>query len=629
MANKTAPVGAAAAIGALGVVFGDIGTSGLYTYQTVVTTPDGRIDRTMVLGTTSMIIWAMTLVVTVLYVRLLMRTDNAGEGGLLALFGLLRLRGAGRRTTAVCAVLAMIGAAMFLGDSVITPAVSVLSAVEGIETFDTDLAGAVVPIAMVILAGLFLLQRFGTERIGRLFGPIMLVWFAIIGVIGLISVVQSPEVLLALSPHWIVLLVAEQPWVAFVALGGVVLAITGAEALYADMGHFGRKPIVIAWLCAVFPALVVNYLGQSAEVLRTPETIANPFWDLVPRWASIPVVVIATVATIIASQAVISGSFSVVHQASRLGLMPRLRVTHTSDENSRQIYLPSVNLLLAVAVLALVLTFRSSDRLTDAYGLAVTMTIVITTTIYLVLQHHTDPWRWQSFVAGFILLVMLCFLASNFLKIPTGGWLPLTLGAVLASQMAIWSWGIRRTRRQLQREANTADYSIDTEIGQHPSASRVPGTAVYLARSADIAPLALRSMLDFTQVLHEYVLILHTRVSDLAVVPADQRIVVSDHGAGVFQITCEIGYSERITMPELIRSAQQRCPTMAGADVERAIYFLSDVTPQYHSPDQTRPVLTTWRQRLYIGLERLAPERVDVLGLPADRTVSVGRDVVL
>ncbi|GAA2003295.1 KUP/HAK/KT family potassium transporter [Nakamurella flavida] len=622
-AGRAAPVGGAAAIGALGIVFGDIGTSGLYTYQQVVTTPDSRLDKVMVLGTVSMLIWSLFLVVTVLYVRLLMRTDNAGEGGLLALFGLLRLSGGGPRITQVCAVLAMIGAATFLGDSVITPAVSVLSAVEGIETFDTDLAGVVVPIAVVILTGLFLLQRFGTERIGGLFGPVMVVWFSIILVVGLLSLVRSPEVLAALSPHWIALLVAEQPWVAFVALGGVVLAITGAEALYADMGHFGRRPIALAWLAVVFPALVCNYLGQGAEVLRNPDAVNDPFWGLIPHWATIPTVVIATLATVIASQAVISGSFSVVHQAGRLGLLPRLRVTHTSDENSRQIYLPAVNLLLAAGVLTLVLTFRSSEALTDAYGLAVTMTIVITTTIYLVLRHVTRQWSWEFAVGAFIWVIMLFFLASNALKIPTGGWLPLSIGFVVASLMGIWSWGTHRLRRRLQDDAGTADYSIDTEIAQHIGAARVPGTAVYLGRAADIAPLAMRSMLDFTHALHEHVLIVHSTVADLAVVPAQERIRVVDHGSGVYEIAFHIGYYERFSVPELVRLACDEAPELARVDVAAAIYFLSDVTPHYRA----RTVVATWRQRVFIGLDRLAPERIDSLGLPNGRTVVVGRDV--
>ncbi len=620
---QAAPIGGAATIGALGVVFGDIGTSGLYTYQQVVNTPDSRLDEVMVLGTVSMLIWSLTLVVTVLYVRLLMRTDNAGEGGLLALFGLLRIRGGSPRTSAVCAVLAMIGAATFLGDSVITPAVSVLSAVEGIENYDPGMAGAVVPIAVAILAGLFLLQRFGTERIGGLFGPVMLVWFTIILLIGVVSLAQSPRVLSALSPHWIVLLVAQQPWVAFVALGGVVLAITGAEALYADMGHFGRRPIALAWLAIVFPALVCNYLGQGAEILRSTDALQDPFWDLVPRWATIPTVVIATMATVIASQAVISGSFSVVHQAGRLGLLPRLRIQHTSDENPRQIYLPAVNLLLAVAVLTLVLTFRSSEALTDAYGLAVTLTIVITTTIYLVLRHLTSGWSWEFAVGAFVLVVMLFFLASNALKIPTGGWLPLSIGLVLATVMGVWSWGTRRVRRRLQNDAGTADFGIDTEIDQHVGAARVPGTAVYLARAASVAPLALRSMLDFTHVLHEHVVVLHTVVSDLAAVPAEDRLELVDHGRGVVEVTCHVGYDERFSTPELVRLARDRSDLLAGVDVDGAIYFLSEVTP--HRRPQS--VLATWRQRVYIGLDRVAPDRIDALGLPTGRTVVVGRDV--
>lgn len=625
MANKTAPAGAAAMVGALGVVFGDIGTSPLYTYQTVVNTPDSQLDRDMIMGTTSMIIWALILVVTVLYTRLLMRADNAGEGGLLALFGLLRLRSRNAKVVGICAALAMIGAATFLGDAVITPAVSVLSAVEGLESADTGLQAAVVPIAVVILAGLFVLQRFGTDRIGRLFGPIMIVWFLIAAFLGLTSLVRTPEVLWALSPHWIVALVVHQPWVAFVALGGVVLAITGAEALYADMGHFGRRPIVLAWLAVVFPALVINYLGQGAEVLRTPDDAANPFWTLVPDWATIPMVVLACLATIIASQAVISGSFSVVHQAGRLGLLPHLQVKHTSTHNSRQIYLPAVNMMVAIAVLTLVVTFRSSAALTDAYGLAVTITIVITATIYLVLRQTEKRWSPSFFVAGAILLVMLFFLAANLLKIPTGGWLPLSIGAVLGTVMGIWTWGNRRMRATLQQDVSTADHSIDATLTDLRKGHRTPGTAVYLTQTADVAPIGLRAMVDFSQTLNRVVLILRVSVSDQAVLPPTDRTTVVEHGQGVFEIECRVGYYERFTVPELIAAVRDAHPELADTDPANTHFVLSHVSPRHRAS----ALVLSWRQRIFSALHRLGPERADVLGLPTDRTISVGRDVYL
>lgn len=626
MANRTAaPAGAAAVIGALGVVFGDIGTSPLYTYQTVVNTPDSTLDRDLIMGTTSMIIWALLLVVTVLYTRLLMRADNAGEGGLLALFGLLRLRSRNAKVVGVCAALAMIGAATFLGDAVITPAVSVLSAVEGLESADTGLESAVVPIAVVILAGLFVLQRFGTERIGRLFGPIMILWFLIAAFLGLTSLVRTPEMLLALSPHWIVFLVIHQPWVAFVALGGVVLAITGAEALYADMGHFGRRPIVLAWIAVVLPALVINYLGQGAEVLRTPDDAANPFWTLVPDWATIPMVVLACLATIIASQAVISGSFSVVHQAGRLGLLPHLQVKHTSTHNSRQVFLPAVNMMVAVAVLTLVVTFRSSAALTDAYGLAVTITIVITTVIYLVLRQTQQRWSPGFFLAAGILLVMLFFLAANLLKIPTGGWLPLSIGAVLGTIMAVWTWGNRRMRAALQKDTSTAEHSIEATLAELRGNPRPPGTAVYLTQTAGVAPLGLRSMIDFSQTLHEVVLILRVSVSDQAVLPPTDRTTVTRHGPGVFEIECRVGYYERFTVPELITAVRDAHPELADTDVTRTHFVLSHVSPRHRAS----ALALSWRQRLFSALHRLGPERADVLGLPTDRTISVGRDVYL
>ena len=379
-------------VGALGVVFGDIGTSPLYAAAAVVATARGAgvgIDRTFVFGMTSTILWSLTLVVSILYVRLFLRADNEGEGGLLALLGLLRRRIGRGRAAAAFTVLGMLGAAMFLGDSVITPAISVLSAVEGLEVVEPALSRLVVPLALAILAGLFLGERFGTGAIGRLFGPVMVAWFAVIAACGVRGVVETPEILESVSPHWVVLFFLDHPGAAFLSLGAVVLAVTGAEALYADLGHFGRRAIARAWACVVFPALALSYLGQAGHMLEAPDATTNPFYSLVPDPVKVPVVVLATLATVIASQSVISGAFSVIHQGGLLGVLPPLRTVHTSAANSRQIYLPAVNALLAVMVLFIVLTFRSSTALASAYGIAVTLTISITTVVYL-------AYRWTA-----------------------------------------------------------------------------------------------------------------------------------------------------------------------------------------------------------------------------------------
>ena len=404
-------------LAALGVVFGDIGTSPLYALSTTISLAGGT-DRVVVYGVTSMVIWSITLVVTVLYVSILLRYDNDGEGGLLSLLALLRRSRPSVRLGSVATVLAIVGAAMFLGDSIITPAISVLSAVEGLETIEPGLASVVVPITVAVLALLFLAQRFGTARIGGVFGPVMLLWFVVAAVFGFISLVHTPAALVALSPHWIVLLVIAHPWSGFLALGGVVLAVTGAEALFADMGHFGRRSITAAWLAVVAPSLIITYLGQASAVLRDPSAADNAFFASVPGWATVPMVVLATAATVIASQAVVSGAFSVVQQAARLDLLPRFRVIHTSARERGQIYLPGLNVFLAVAVIALVLIFGSSAALASAYGIAVTLTISMTITLLLVLLYlRRQLRRPRGLTVAAMLVIMTMFFLANLAKV--------------------------------------------------------------------------------------------------------------------------------------------------------------------------------------------------------------------
>jgi KUP system potassium uptake protein len=434
------------ALGALGVVFGDIGTSPLYAVQTVFSIDDGAVKPTVadVYGVVSLIFWSITVVVSVKYVSFILRADNDGEGGIMALAALVRtVSGATPRRAAFALALGVLGASLFYGDSLITPAISVLSAVEGLEVAQPELADAVLPIGVVILALLFAVQRFGTHQVGRLFGPIMVIWFVVLAVLGVPHIIRHPGVLLGLSPTFAASFVADHPFTAFISMGAVVLVITGAEALYADMGHFGRRPIRVSWFAMVFPALIINYLGQAALILDNPTVVANPFYLLAPSWARWPLVVLATMATIIASQAVISGAFSVSRQAVRLGYLPHLTVRHTSTIESGQIYVPAVNWLLFAGVLVLMLVFGSSSKLATAYGLAVTGTLILTTTLFL--MYAAIAWRWATWklvLAGVVFGgIELTYLGANLVKIVEGGWLPLLVAAVIVTIMTTWQRG--------------------------------------------------------------------------------------------------------------------------------------------------------------------------------------------
>jgi KUP system potassium uptake protein len=618
-------------LAAMGVVFGDIGTSPIYAASTtfgVGTTGSAGPSREFVLGATSTLIWSLFLVVTVLYVRLLMRADNRGEGGLLALFGLLRRSSMRARTIGVFTVVAMFGAAMFLGDSVITPAISVLSAVEGLEIVQPDLADYVVPISFVILLGVFAIQRFGSHFIGTMYGPVMVLWFAALAVTGVISLTLEPTVLQALSPTWVFEFFALQPKLAFLALGAVVLAVTGAEALYSDLGHFGRRAISRAWLFVVFPSLVLNYLGQASLALREPSKAGTSFFGLVPSWAVVPMVILATLATIIASQAVISGTFSVVHQAWRLGVFPPLTVVHTSEKSEGQIYVPAMNILLGVATLAVVVGFRSSASLASAYGIAVTTTISITTIIYL-------AWSWMTkrkvtrsmVVAAGILVVVLAFLSGNLPKIASGGWLPLTIGAVVFIVMAT-SWiGLRRIAAGRRRNEMHLDDLDDLISGAGSNLSRVPGDAVFITRNPEIVPIALRTMVSQNHSLQRRAILLSYRTVD---VPSTQgsphRITVTALGDGVVQVVAKVGFRESPHMSELMTEASRvdgGCLDDFAAS--RAVFFISTPVPRYNRGSR----MFRWAQILFLAMDRLAPDPLDVIALPRDRTIVIGREVPL
>ncbi|MDO9379974.1 MAG: KUP/HAK/KT family potassium transporter [Nocardioidaceae bacterium] len=625
--------GVVAVVGAVGIVFGDIGTSVLYAMGTVLRegTSRGRpLDPEIVYGMTSTVIWSMLLIVTVLYVRLLLRADNDGEGGLLALLGLLRGHVRTGRAAAVLALLGMVGAAMFLGDSVITPAISVLSAAEGLELAYPSLARAVVPLALVVLAGLFVLQRFGTSRIGRLFGPVMMLWFAAIAVLGVGAIVREPSVLQALSPHWIVLYVRDEPLVAFLSLGAVVLAVTGAEALYADLGHLGRQAITRGWLFVVFPALVLSYLGQAAAVVRDPSAAGNPFFALVPSWGRLPMVALATLATIIASQAVISGAFTVVHQATRLGFLPPLRTLHTSRSNVGQIYLPAVNWMLAVVVLVLVVVFGSSASLASAYGVAVTTTITVTTSMYLTLTWQRERRVTGSLVvAGAILLVVLVFLAANVPKVESGGWLPLGLGVVIVVVMSTWRAGQGRIDVARHHHETSVRAILDEVADESSATHRTPGSAVFFTRHPGLAPMAMCTSVQQNHVLHQQVVLLSWSTADTPAAPADRRVVVDllgDAGDGVVQVTAVFGYRERPDVIGVLERARELADgELDDLDPSEAVFFVSLPVVQF----STASDMARWRQRLFLAVTRMVPDPVELLRLPRDRTVVVGRELTL
>jgi KUP system potassium uptake protein len=619
------------ALGALGVVFGDIGTSPLYAVQTVFAIDDNAVSPSPadVYGVVSLIFWSVTLVVTVKYVSLVLRADNDGEGGIMALAALVQivLARTSARWAGVALGLGVLGASLFYGDSLITPAISVLSAVEGLEVAEPGLAEMVLPIGAAILTVLFVVQRFGTHRVGRLFGPVMVVWFVALAVLGIPHIVARPGVLRGLSPTYVVSFVADHPYIAFIAMGAVVLAITGAEALYADMGHFGRRPIRIAWFAVAFPALIINYLGQAALILDDPTTISNPFYLLAPGWARFPLVVLATCATVIASQAVISGAFSVSRQAVRLGYLPPLTVRHTSSRESGQIYLPAVNWLLFVGVLVLVAAFRSSARLATAYGLAVTGTLLLTTTLFL--TYAATAWHWSRWklvlVAVLVGGVELTYLGANLTKIASGGWLPLLIAALVVVVMTTWQRGRRIiTARRIELEGPLPDFVAGLRAEQ---LIRVPGTAVFPHPTKETAPLALRANVEFNHVLHERCVIVSVQSENVPHVPAAQRLTVDalgDADDGVVHLAVRLGFHDDQDIPEVLCLARGLTREL-DCDVETASYYLSRITIERGR----FPGMSTPRKRLFIWLSRNAANPAGYFHLPVDRTIVMGSRIEL
>ena len=618
---------AALTLGALGIVFGDIGTSPLYAMkETFSGAHELAPAQASVYGVISLIFWAITIIVSIKYVLLIMRADNGGEGGIMALIALVQdvgLRSA--RSKYLLVALGVCGAALFFGDAMITPAISVLSAVEGLELIEPSLKDFVIPITVAILATLFFIQRFGTGVVGRLFGPVMGAWFATLAVLGLIKVIGEPSILRALSPHYGVVFFFDNGGAAFLALASVVLAVTGAEALYADMGHFGRNPIKRAWFYLVLPALVLNYMGQGVLLLQEPDAVESPLYRLVPGELLVPMVLLATAAAVIASQAVISGAFSVTRQAVQLGFLPMLTIKHTSRREAGQIYVPAINWGLFFTIVALVVGFGSSSALASAYGIAVTGTLAIDTILFFVvvrLLWKKPLWIVLIGLAGF-LFVDLAFFAANLTKVVSGGWFPLVIAGLVFGVLITWRRGrdvVGASRRE--QEGPLLDFVLDLQSAD-PAPVRVPGTAVFLNADATRTPLALRYNVEHNRVLHEHVVVVSVETAGVPYVPEEERIEVDDlliPDDGIALVKLRYGFEDEPDVPAALRQAEAHG---LHVDVENASYFLSRITI---APTRSRG-MARWRKRLFTAMSRNAAGRVQYFCLPDDRVVAFGSQI--
>ena len=616
----------ALALAALGVVFGDIGTSPLYALQAAFSPHDHlRVTEANVVGILSLFFWSLIVVVTVKYVLFVMRADNRGEGGVMALMALAGRRAGGRERSVVL-LLGLIGVALFYGDGVITPAISVLSAIEGTQVASPSVHQFVLPLTLIVLTLLFAFQHKGTGRIGSAFGPIMLVWFLTIAVLGAHGIARNPAALRAVDPLNAISYVDRQPWVAFVSLGAIVLCITGVEALYADMGHFGRIPIATAWLVVALPSLTLCYFGQGALMLHDPRSAANPFFHLTGPSLTIPLVVLATVATVIASQAVISGAFSLSQQAVQLGYLPRLTIRHTSEEMRGQIYLPAVNWLLYVAIVGVVLGFGSSASLAAAYGIAVTGTMATTSVLAYIVTRRL--WGWPTWlgllVVAPLLAIDLTFFASNLLKVHHGGWFPLLLGGALFVLMRTWNWGRETvTDKRIAEEGPLREFLA--RLDQHtPALVTVPGTAVYLSSSTATTPLALRINAEHNRIRHEQIVIFRSEILDVPHVGDEDRCAIDgldDPSDRIVLVTARFGYRDRPDVPAALQLAANQTPELRNLD--DATYFLSRIT--IHPTAQGG--ITMWRKRLFSALARTASSPTEYFQLPADRVVAIGTQI--
>ncbi|GAA1376259.1 potassium transporter Kup [Streptomyces beijiangensis] len=620
------------ALGALGVVFGDIGTSPLYALQTVFTADSHRVgtEPVEVYGVISLVFWAITVIVSVKYVTFILRADNDGEGGIMALTALLRnCRLKTRRGKAVLVALGIFGASLFYGDGIITPAISVLSAVEGVKVAAPGLGHLVVPITLTVLTGLFLIQRYGTGLVGKLFGPVMALWFTVLAAAGINGISKDPAILKALSPTYGAAFIASHGAIAFVAMGSVVLAVTGAEALYADMGHFGRPPITRAWFFVVFPALTLNYLGQGAIIMRTPSAVENPFFLTVPGWARIPMVLLATVATIIASQSVISGAFSVTRQAVQLGFLPRMTIRHTSEREVGQVYSPAINWGLYVAVVVLVLGFGSSAALASAYGVAVTGTFILNTVLFLVVARSLwgKP-RWLIALGATVFLTTeVAFFTANLTKIAHGGWLPLLVAAAVFTVLMTWQRGRTIvTRNRTQAEGPLLEF-VEHLRTLDPPLHRVPGTAVFLDANPDTTPLALRANVEHNHVLQERVIIMNIQVRNVPHVSDTDRLTANDLGFdddGISSLQAGYGFQDEPNVPAALRLAVEH-GHLRSQDLDEVTYFLSRIT----LVQSDEPNMPTWRKKLFLTISHNSAHPVEYFGLPIERSISMGEQIPL
>ena len=610
----------AVTLAAIGVVYGDIGTSPLYTLRECLSGQFGfGVERGAVFGFLSLIFWLLILVVSLKYISYVMRADNAGEGGILTLMSLAG-RNTGGRATAALVIMGLIGGSFFYGEVVITPAISVMSAIEGLEIAAPSLDPYIVPLSITVLTLLFIIQKHGTGMVGKLFAPVMLLWFGVLALLGARSIFHNPEVLQALNPAWAVHFFLEYKQVSFFALGAVVLSITGVEALYADMGHFGKIPIRLAWFSVVVPSLVLNYFGQGALLLEHPEAIKNPFFLLAPDWALIPMLILATLATVIASQAVISGVFSLTRQAVRLGYLPPMRIIHTSEEESGQIYIPVINWLLYYAVLIVIISFEHSSNLAAAYGIAVTGTMILTS--ILVCTVAVKNWHWNRLLVGLILVGLLCIdiplFSANLIKIFSGGWLPLCLGLAMFTIMTTWKSERFRLLRRMHEHGNSLEAMI-ASLEKSPPV-RVPGTAVYMSRALNVIPFALLHNLKHNKVLHERVVLLTLRTEDAPYVHNVRRVTIEQLSPTFWRVVGSYGWRETPNMEEIFH----RCGLEGlNCRMMETSFFMSHESLIIGK----RPWYLHLRGKLFLALQRNALRAPDQFEIPPNRVIELGTQV--
>ncbi len=613
----------ALALAAIGVVFGDIGTSPLYALKEAFSPSHGiGLSEASILGVISLLFWAIVIVVAIKYVLFVMRADNNGEGGVLALMTLaLRTLKESGRVSGALMMLGILGACMFYGDAVITPAMSVISAVEGLEIATPALAEYVIPITMVILVALFWIQRRGTSVVGKLFGPIMLIWFVTIAVMGVYHIIETPRVIVALNPYYAVSFMAAHVLQAYIVLGSVVLVLTGAEALYADMGHFGAKPIRVGWYCLVMPSLLLNYFGQGALLMHTPSAIESPFFLLAPKWALLPLVILSTVATVIASQAVISGAYSLTSQAIQLGYVPRMKILHTSDLAIGQIYIPVVNWMLLFIILCIVIGFKSSENLAAAYGLAVTATMLVTTILASVVM--TKLWGWNkwlvSLIIGVFFIVDIGFFGASLLKIEQGGWLPIGIGGALFFLLMTWYKG-----RMIVKERTAADgiplMPFLQGLLAHPP-HRVSGTAIYLTGNDSLVPVSLLHNLKHNKVLHERTIFLNFATLDVPYVEDKSRVEVKEAGGGLYLAKATYGFNETPDVKAVLQEIG-RTHDMTFELMDTSFFMARETVV----PTQL-PGMSVWRERVFAWMHQNAAKPTDFFSIPANRVVELGTKI--